>query len=234
MAEGKPVRPRDAASLILLRDGAAGLEVLIGRRGKGARFMPGRYVFPGGRITPSDARPWLGEAKAAAGESADPFRPLKRAALRETFEETGLVVGRNADDQPGLVVIGRQAGSAGGDGRTPSPIEEAYRACGVAPALDLLRLVGRAITPTASPIRFHARFFVADGGHAAGDLAPCEELDDLHWHPVDAAPPGDMQNVTKFMLRCAVEAWRGAAPGTPPLYWHRGDHTLVRHGSAAR
>ena len=223
MAERKFVRPRDAASLILLREGDAGLEVLIGRRGKGARFMPGRYVFPGGRITPSDARPWLGETNAAAGGSADPFGPLKRAALRETFEETGLLIGRRVADS-----------RADRDRRAVSPVEEAYRARGVAPALDLLQLVGRAITPTASPIRFHARFFVADGRYAAGELAPCEELDDLHWHPVDAAPPGDMQNVTKFMLRCAIEAWRGAGPATPPLYWHRGDQTLVRQGSPAR
>lgn len=217
----QPVRPRDAASLILLREGAAGLEVLIGRRGQGARFMPGRYVFPGGRIMPSDARPWCGEASGAGGE-ADPFHALKRAALRETFEETGLIVGRRA------------AGREDSGGRPLSAVEDAYRALGVAPTFDLLRLVGRAITPTASPIRFHARFFLADGRHALGDLVPCEELDDLRWHPVDAAPPGDMQNVTKFMLRCAVEAWRGAASATPPLYWHRGARSLVRHGSAAR
>jgi 8-oxo-dGTP pyrophosphatase MutT (NUDIX family) len=90
VVERKPVRPRDAASLILLREGKSGLEVLIGRRGKGARFMPGRYVFPGGRVTPEDARAW-------AGERADPapagLLALKRAALRETFEETGLVLG---------------------------------------------------------------------------------------------------------------------------------------------
>ncbi len=215
-ADARPARPRDAASLILLRDGEAGLEVLIGRRGKGARFMPGRYVFPGGRITPGDARPWQGEASAAA-DAADPsFLALKRAALRETFEETGLVIGRAAPAHEH-------------DTSALSAIERAYRALGVAPAPDLLRLVGRAITPTNSPIRFHARFFVADGGYARGELAPCEELDDLHWHPVAVEPPGAMQNVTRFMLRCAIEAWRGAAPAEPPLYWHRGDRTLVRH-----
>ncbi len=223
MAERRLARPRDAASLILLREGAAGLEVLIGRRGKGARFMPGRYVFPGGRTTPGDARPWHGEANPAAEAPADPFRPLKRAALRETFEETGLVVGRRAAER-----------SAARDGRALTPVENAFCACATVPALDLLRLVGRAITPTSSPIRFHARFFLADGHYAVGELAPCEELDDLHWHPVDAAPPGAMQNVTKFMLRCAVETWRGAAPVTPPLYWHRGDRSLVRHGRPAR
>jgi 8-oxo-dGTP pyrophosphatase MutT (NUDIX family) len=215
------VRPRDAASLILLRDGAAGLEVLIGRRGKGARFMPGRYVFPGGRIMPEDARPWYGEAGAATDAGERSFLALKRAALRETFEETGLVVGR-------------PAGSPAPANGPLSPIEQAYRAAGAVLAPELLRLVARAITPTSSPIRFHARFFVADGRYSLGTLAPCEELDDLHWHPVSEEPPGAMQNVTRFMLRCAIDAWRGMAPPEPPLYWHRGDRTLVRHGSPAR
>lgn len=211
------MRPRDAASLILLRDGKKGLEVLIGRRGKGARFMPGRYVFPGGRVTPEDARAWAGEQR-----DPDPaFLALKHAALRETFEETGLVVGERGN-------------GAAPSGAALSPVEDAYRAQGVAPAPHLLRLVGRAITPVASPIRFHARFFVADGDFVAGELKPCEELEDLHWHGVDGEPPGTMQNVTQFMLRCAVETWRGTAPPIPPLYWHRGHRSLVRHGSKAR
>jgi 8-oxo-dGTP pyrophosphatase MutT (NUDIX family) len=213
----QPVRPRDAASLILLRQARGGLEVLIGRRGKGARFMPGRYVFPGGRVTPEDARPWADELPDA---SAPTFLALKRAALRETLEETGLV-------------IGEARAAAQGNGPL-SAVETAYRALGVAPAPELLRLVGRAITPTASPIRFHARFFVADGRRAAGELAPCEELEDLRWHPIDGDAPGTMQNVTRFMLRCAVESWRGAAPATPPLYWHRGRRSLVRQGAKAR
>jgi 8-oxo-dGTP pyrophosphatase MutT (NUDIX family) len=213
MAEKRPVRPRDAASLVLLREGNRGLEVLIGRRGKGARFMPGRYVFPGGRVTADDAQLWAGEPD----EDARRLRALKHAALRETFEETGLVVGRMARRAP--------AGSNG----ALSPIEQAYARHGLAPAPDLLRLVGRAITPTDSPIRFHARFFVADGSHATGDLTPCEELEDLHWHQIEGEPPGEMQNVTRFMLRCAIDAWRGTAPKEPPLYWHRGHRSLVRH-----
>jgi 8-oxo-dGTP pyrophosphatase MutT (NUDIX family) len=211
-AEKRPVRPRDAASLILLREGNRGLEVLIGRRGRGARFMPGRYVFPGGRVTADDARLWGSEPD---GDTRQ-LRALKHAALRETFEETGLVVGRAA---PGP--------SAGGNGAL-SPIEQAYARHGLAPAPDLLRLVGRAITPTDSPIRFHARFFVADGVQARGDLTPCEELEDLHWHSIEGEPPSEMQNVTRFMLRCAIDAWRGSAPAEPPLYWHRGHRSLVR------
>ncbi len=217
MEKKKPVKPRDAASLILLRARGSGLEVLLGRRGTGARFMPGRYVFPGGRVIPEDARRWTGER----ADPAPAFLALKHAALRETFEETGLVVGetpRGAEKDKG----------------TLTPVEEAYRALGLAPAPALLRLVGRAITPTASPIRFHARFFLADGRYAAGKLVPCEELDDLQWHPVEDEPPAPTQNVTKFMLRCAVAAWRDAAPEAPPLYWHRGRRSLVRHGVPAR
>jgi 8-oxo-dGTP pyrophosphatase MutT (NUDIX family) len=223
-AKGKarPVaRPRDAASLILLREGERGLEVLIGRRGKGARFMPGRYVFPGGRTAPGDARPWQGEASAPEAAAERALLALKRAALRETFEETGLVIGRPVP------------AGARSDGAL-SAIEQAYRAAGAAPAPELLRLIGRAITPTNSPIRFHARFFIADGAHALGRLVPCEELDDLHWHPVAEEPPGAMQNVTRFMLTCALDAWRGAATAEPPLYWHRGKHTLVRRGQKPR
>jgi 8-oxo-dGTP pyrophosphatase MutT (NUDIX family) len=210
--EKRPVRPRDAASLVLLREGKAGLEVLIGRRGKGARFMPDRYVFPGGRVTADDARLWAGEPD----DDTRQLRALKHAALRETFEETGLIVGRS--------VPGKAAGSNG----ALSPIEQAYGRHRLAPAPDLLRLVGRAITPTDSPIRFHARFFVADGAQAVGELTPCEELEDLHWHPIEGEPPGEMQNVTRFMLRCAVAAWHGTAPAEAPLYWHRGHRSLVR------
>jgi 8-oxo-dGTP pyrophosphatase MutT (NUDIX family) len=219
MSDRSIVRPRDAASLILLRESASDLEVLIGRRGRTARFMPGRYVFPGGRVISADARPWQNER--TGEDSGDRrFAALKRAALRETFEETGLVVGRRVADAP-------RPDAA-------SLVEAAYREQRLAPALDMLRLVGRAITPTQSPIRFHARFFVADGSDASGMLGAGEELDDVRWHAVDAEAPADMQNVTRFMLRCAVEAWRGHAPATPPLYWHRGSLSLVRHGSPAR
>jgi 8-oxo-dGTP pyrophosphatase MutT (NUDIX family) len=215
----KIVRPRDAASLILLRQGDSGLEVLLGRRGRGARFMPQRYVFPGGAVASGDSRRWWSEEEAA--EAIPRMRALKRAALRETFEETGLVVGRPAADVPdpanGL-----------------SPVEAAYRAHGVRPALELLTLVGRAITPTDSPIRFHARFFVVDATHAAGPLRSSEEFDDLRWHPVAAEPPGLMQNVTQSMLRFALEAWDGRAPATPPLLQHHGERTVIRRNRPAR
>src|SRR5215212_3256844 len=86
------VRPRDAASLILLRGEGRDLEVLAGRRPGHVKFMPGVWVFPGGAIDPEDRRPWRGET---GGEHLPPrLVRSARAALRETWEEVGVLVGR--------------------------------------------------------------------------------------------------------------------------------------------
>src|SRR6266436_956924 len=86
------VRPRDAASLILLRGAGRDLELLAGRRPGHVKFMPGVYVFPGGAIDREDNRPWRVET---GGEHLPPrLVRSARAALRETWEEVGVLVGR--------------------------------------------------------------------------------------------------------------------------------------------
>ena len=133
-----PARPRHAASLILLRPGRDGIEVLMGRRGRNARFMPGRYVFPGGGVAPEDRRRWLGETGRPPGAGWDStLLRLARAALRETFEETGLSLGRPATAPPA-------------DGTPRSPIERAYLALRALPDFEILTYIGRAITPTSA------------------------------------------------------------------------------------
>jgi membrane protein len=205
-ARRRCVRPRHAASLVLLREGSSGLAVLMGRRGLSARFMPGFYVCPGGRVAADDRDPWSGEAGAPAAAAGDVFRRLGRAALRETFEETGILVG----------VPARTAAA------TPRfPIEAAYAAQGLAPDLNLLAFIGRAITPTASPMRFDTSFFLADGVHAVGVHADGAELDDVAWHSADPDADRAMSGVTRFMLARAVAVWRGdRAPA--PLYRYIG------------
>ena len=92
------VRPRDAASLILLRGEGRELELLAGRRPGHVRFMPGVYVFPGGAIDPEDRRKWRVEA---GGEHLPPrLVRSARAALRETWEEVGVLVGRRDSAAP--------------------------------------------------------------------------------------------------------------------------------------
>src|SRR5204862_7243782 len=140
------VRPRDAASLILLRGEGRDLELLAGRRPGHVRFMPGVYVFPGGAIDPEDRRKWRVEA----GGAHLPPRLVRcaRAALRETWEEVEVLVGRAAPaDRPVPSAAHRL-----------SAVEAAYNERRVDAAIDVLTYVGRAITPTPVFRRFNTRF----------------------------------------------------------------------------
>lgn len=210
------VRPRHAASLILLREGPAGITVLMGRRGRSARFMPGVYVCPGGRVAQDDRDRWrseIGELRASDGAA---FLRLARAALRETYEETG-------------ILVGSPAATARTEARFP--IEAAYAAQGIAPDLSLLTYIGRAITPTVSPMRFDTSFFLADGRHAVGVLADSAELEDVAWHEADPNADRSMSGVSRFMLARALAVWRGdAAPA--PLYRHINNRAYVKSPGA--
>jgi 8-oxo-dGTP pyrophosphatase MutT (NUDIX family) len=202
------VRPRDAASLVLLRGAGATLEVLVGRRPLAARFMPGVYVFPGGAIDPPDRRPWMVET--ATERLAPRLARAARAALRETWEEVGVLVGRPAE-------------ATSSDLSTPAEgaIEQAYRRRGLAAAMDLLTYVGRAITPSHSSRRFNTRFFLADGESVFGEPMASTELEDVRWHPLGTGDLEDgLRDVTRFMLARAVALRSGIAAGEPPLfYW---------------
>jgi len=204
-----PVRPRDAASLILLRGSGATLEVLVGRRPLSARFMPGVYVFPGGAIDPPDRRPWMVETATQA--LAPRLARAARAAIRETWEEVGVLIGRPAEAVP-TADLGATA--EGG-------IEDAYRRHGLAAALDLLTYVGRAITPSHSTRRFNTRFFLGEGECIYGEPMSSRELEDVRWHPIGTGDLEDgLRDVTRFMLARAVAMRSGTAAGEPPLfYW---------------
>jgi len=198
------VRPRDAASLILLRGEGKELEVLAGRRPMHVRFMPGVHVFPGGAIDPPDRLTWKLET---GTEVLGPkLARSARAALRETWEEAGVLVGRPAAAASGVPAS--------------SPIERAYREHGLEAAMDLLTYVGRAITPSHSQRRFNTRFFLSDGGNVHGDPKSSEELEDLRWYPIGRHPLESFRDVTRFMLARAIELRSGAASGQAPLfYW---------------
>jgi len=214
-------RPRDAASLILLRNTDGAHHVLVGRRPSGARFLPGRYVFPGGAVEPGDsrARP-ASELSAevvdlmAVGGRRRRARSLAMAAVRETFEETGLLLAEPGD--VGEVAVSSWA---------------AMRARGVAPALGRLTYVGRAITPVPSPIRFHARFFVADASHAVGRLGGDSELEDLHWCPVAELVHLPTIEVQSFMLGHAIAALTSSTSGSTgkPLFTRRAGQRCIRY-----
>jgi 8-oxo-dGTP pyrophosphatase MutT (NUDIX family) len=199
------VRPRDAASLIVLRGRGRDLEVLAGRRSLSHRFMPGVHVFPGGAIDPADRLPWSIEAGTEA--LAPRLLCCARAALRESWEEAGVLIGRTASALSPADPAGQ-------------PIEAAYRERGLVAAIDVLTYVGRAITPSHSFRRFNTRFFLCDGEHVCGEPAATDELEDVGWHPIGREPLESFRDVTRFMLARAIALREGTATPDPPLfYW---------------
>ena len=205
MSQARPVRPRDAASLVVLRGGGGQAEVLLGRRASRHRFMPNIYVFPGGRLDRADAatlpaselRPEVAE-RLGAGRRPEVARGLAVAAVRETFEETGLAFGR--------IDGGR-----------------------LAPALAGLDYLARAITPPDSPIRYHARFFLARAEEACGELRDSEELSDLRWLPIAEALRMPLVDVTEFVLQELARRLDGWTPPGAPLFHYRGGRARVRY-----
>jgi 8-oxo-dGTP pyrophosphatase MutT (NUDIX family) len=187
--------PRDAAALAITRGGPGEASVLLGQRHRGHVFMPNKFVFPGGRVDPSDARaPHAGGLrpavlrKLALGCSEARARALALAAIRETFEEAGLLVGRRAERVP----------------RTRAHAWASFLAHGVVPALDALEYVARAITPPGNQRRFDTRFFWVDAAHVheAGGaaLTGSGELLDLRWVPLSETRALDLPEATQMVV----------------------------------
>jgi 8-oxo-dGTP pyrophosphatase MutT (NUDIX family) len=169
----------------------------MGRRSKASRFMPGVYVFPGGRVERADAESsGFDETMAPSPEGTDlatrhRLVRFARTALRETFEETGLLV---ADP------LASKAVDVGPGSPGTAEVWRAFARAGLAPAFSSLALVARAVTPASSPIRFHTRFFRADGDAARGELIGDGELEDLHWVTTDKTGRLPMSTVTALVL----------------------------------
>ena len=200
------VRPRDAASLIVLRGEGHDLELLAGRRPGHVRFKPGVWVFPGGALDPGDRKPWRVES--GADKLPPRLMASARAALRETWEEVGVLVGSRAPaDCPALAVTPRL-----------SPIEAAYAERGITASFDALTYVGRAITPTRVFRRFNTRFFLAADSAVFGDPVSTDELEDVGWHPIGRRPLDPFRDVTQFMLARAMALRAGTASPDSPLF----------------
>jgi 8-oxo-dGTP pyrophosphatase MutT (NUDIX family) len=200
--------------LVLLRGEDRQASVLVGRRASTARFLPGIYAFPGGGLERSDFGP-CGFDKlpplVAAGLDQRTRRNIlafARAALRETFEETGLLIGTSGPDVPPMV--------------SSEPPWAQYRAAGLIPAFEAMKLVCRAITPTRSHRRYHTRFFTADGSLAKGQIIGNGELEDLAWVPLSEALSLPMAQVGTLVLREALAHRASASERPAALFCWRG------------
>jgi 8-oxo-dGTP pyrophosphatase MutT (NUDIX family) len=178
----KALRPKDAATLLLYRGDGDDVRVLLGQRHHGHIFMPNAYVFPGGRVNPSDSRVvpdtgLRGNVAARLERAATPARAraIAVAAIRETFEETGLLI----------------AAGEGGGGEWHSKI---------GPKLSALDYFFRAITPPQRVRRFDARFFCADASAAQGELGGDGELTNLAWFSLEEIRDLEMAGITRIAL----------------------------------
>ena len=190
--------PRDAATIMLIDRSARDPKVLLGRRHHGHKFMPGKFVFPGGRIEEldrlmsavSELHPET-EAKLLerVGEPSEGYaRAFGLAAVRELAEETGLMLGVMRDQPP----------------ETPGEIWDEFAKANVHPDLGQIQFIARAITPRRRPRRFDTRFFTADATSIAhridGVVGPDSELVELTWVPIKEAIKLDMPAVTGVVL----------------------------------
>lgn len=199
-----PLKPRDAATLILVERSGASLRILMGRRRSDLAFLPGKFVFPGGRVDTSDRsardcgslRPDVVEklmVRVPGRFTPARAHALARAAIRETHEETGLIVG------------GHDSAALGG-----------------------LSFVARAVTPPGRVRRYDTRFFLADaalitGGSLGGD----GELASLEWYSLSEIRRLDIPAITRLVIEDVAQASRTAPKRPPsgagvPYYYHRG------------
>lgn len=204
------VKVRDAATMLVIDRAGNAPKVLLGRRHHGHKFMPGKYVFPGGRVeradrhmsaaTRLDKRVEARLMKEVRYPSAEKSRGFPLAAIREVFEETGLVLGTKTDRPVPL------AAAPGKPGPVQAPGDEwtKFAQSGVAPDLAAVHFIARAITPPGRPRRFDTRFFAVDAEAIAaridGVVGPDTELVELVWLPIEDSLKLDMPGITMAVL----------------------------------
>ncbi|MEA2992699.1 MAG: hypothetical protein QOD40_1619 [Alphaproteobacteria bacterium] len=192
------VSPKDAASLIIIDRSGPEAKVLLGRRHEGHKFMPGKFVFPGGRVesldrlmpaaSELDARTEARLLARSGRPSSGKARAFALAAVRETFEETGLMLGVKDGQAP----------------KSPGGLWTAFAQEHVHPDLAPMHFVARAITPPGRPKRFDTRFFAVDAeavAHRAdGVIGPDAELVELVWIPIAETKRLGLLTITTVVL----------------------------------
>ncbi len=211
---------RNAATVIVLRDRQTEPRILMGQRGAQAAFMPNKFVFPGGAVDAGDSMVELCTAlpepcRVRLTQDTEDTTPhaLCVAAIRELWEETGLILG-----QPGVW-------------QAAPPDWERFAQAGFVPDAGALQFVFRAITPPGRPRRFDARFFLVDAQAIATDIddfsAACDELSHLQWVPLVQARTFDMPFITEVVLaEIAARVADPTPPATVPFFKNDDEESL--------
>ena len=174
----EPAVPRPAATVLLLRDGQGGVEILMTRRSPTASFAPGAYVFPGGGIDAADAQSHRIAAR-RPGQS-DVHLTQAIAAIRESYEELGVLLARHADGRPAddadIAALKRDA-----------PFAAQCEARGLTLAADQVYVLAHWITDRDLPRRFDVPFLVARMPAGQAPVADeAEQFEPVWVRPADA------------------------------------------------
>ena len=222
---GRTLRPKDAATLVLVDCTGTAPRILMGRRRATQDFLPNKFVFPGGRVDRADsAIPALDELAPAqvqrllfdmkGNPSPARARALGLAAIRETFEETGLLVAAPPPQPP----LGNRGENR--PHRTSHQAWQRFLAGGRVPRLSKLTFFARAITPPAHPRRYDTRFFMADAIHIAEHTAePDEELDEIGWFTLDEVRALDLPNITRSVVEDLAQQLAARDTSVPVPYY---------------
>ena len=168
--EKSPVTPLPAATLLLLRDGPEGVEVLLTTRHGAAGFAAGAAVFPGGKLDAAD------HARAKSTGVGDPFRI---AAIRESFEECGILLARRAAE--GVMLSGAELAELLVAEPSPPDLGAFVDRAKLALATDLLVPFAHWITPVDQPKRYDTRFFLAPAPPGQTARQDGHEAVEVHW-----------------------------------------------------
>jgi 8-oxo-dGTP pyrophosphatase MutT (NUDIX family) len=182
--------PRDAATIALVRDGERGLETYLLRRRSTLEFAPGVLVFPGGGVHDADRQltRWIGPEPAVwadrFGCDEDTARGLVVAAVRETYEESGVLFASGTDGEPVMDDMAGLVAERHALDRRELDFGEFLAAHGLFLRADMLGAWAHWVTPAFEPKRFDTRFFVAalPAGQQTGDLPG--EAERAEWWPI--------------------------------------------------
>jgi len=224
----KAAIPRDAATLILIDFKEKVPKILMGKRHTNHSFMPDKFVFPGGRVDPSDRKMNIASPLDQIVEdklllrvkSPSPMkaRALALASIRETFEETGVMIGEKGLGSPPAI---------------PNTPWEGFTKQEIWPSLDQLHFVARAITPARHQKRFDTRFFLADASHIAtiqdGIVGPDAELTEIAWVSLGNAKALDLPSITASIIdEVAVRLNGGLERFQPVPFFHEFRGSYIR------
>lgn len=208
---------KDAATIILVRDAYSRPRVLMGQRGARAAFMPNKFVFPGGALDAGDGDITLAEplasicaARLALASTNTGANALAAAAIRELWEEAGLILG------------------VPGNWDAPVPDNwQNFAATGHVASAAAMHFVFRAITPPGRTRRFDARFFLIDAQYLATDpddfSRASDELSHLQWVALDHARSFDLPFITEVVLAEIAAALPRIGPPTSVPFFNNSD-----------